>query len=471
MPYNGPPAGVINIVSGVNTNPASAPVPPSSDIGGDGDFAYDTDTQVLYGPKDSTQTNPWPTSGLALNAVLRDRGTFKVWGAYNINDVVFDRFTSQQYICTSAIDYGTPSDWVAQSYAVDSIVRYNESSISNNQLTFRASTSAASTDVPSVTSSVWRVTSPSDGLSRNYWAGVDPSIAFGAGMAASGPKYLETSLMVPRRVLMNGAQYINPNGMARTVGNPGLTNYLVDSGAIQGSSTLMVSGTSSNGQENTIDGSVVDLTTMGGYGPGLTVELRGTAVTPSPTSTGYSRVTVDAYGRVTAASNGLQTAWETRSTAGSALTSANFAVEFTGTTALTCTLAAPSSTNAGRVHMIKNSTTQALTVQCTGTPANSINNSTSYSIPAGTVVQFISWVKCKRLRLARHHERLDESGQHVHCRANSQANIRRHRAHRVERGWYIRTVQRGLNWYHHDPSGTSVPDTYRRHLTGSVQEQ
>jgi len=391
MAYNGPAAGVINIVSGVNTNPAVAPVPPSVDVGGDGDFAYDTDTKVLYGPKDSTQSDPWPTSGLALNAVLRDRGTFKTSGAYNINDVVFDRFSSQQYVCTAAIDYGTPATWTAQTYSSGSIVQYNDGT---NTFTY-TTTGATASDTPSPSlgnspSSVWQFTSPGNALSLNYWAAVDPSIAFGGAFINAGGKNFETSLMVPRRILMNGGEYVNPTGLGRTVGNSDRANYLVDALAVDQSSTLTVSGPWSDSSRNTLSGSVVDPTSMGANGPGLTVELKSTAVTPSPTSTGYSRVTVDAYGRVTGASNGLQATWETRSSAGSTLTSSNFAVEFTGSSALTCTIAAPSSTVAGRVHIIKNSTTQTLTVQCTGTPSNSINNSTSYTIPTGTTVQFIA---------------------------------------------------------------------------------
>jgi hypothetical protein len=67
MAYEGPTSGVINIIPRTNSGSGVyVPVTPSADIGGDGDFAFDQNTNTLYGPKDSTQTNPWPVSGLSI---------------------------------------------------------------------------------------------------------------------------------------------------------------------------------------------------------------------------------------------------------------------------------------------------------------------------------------------------------------------------------------------------------------------
>lgn len=95
MAYTGPSSGVLNVIPVVVG--AYTPAPPTVDIGGDGDYALDLNTNTLYGPKDSTQANPWPV-GTRLGLNFLWQGTWSATVSYNVNDVVQDGY-GQVFLC------------------------------------------------------------------------------------------------------------------------------------------------------------------------------------------------------------------------------------------------------------------------------------------------------------------------------------------------------------------------------------
>jgi len=97
MAYTGPSSGVLNVIP--IADGAYTPAPPTSDIGGDGDYALDLNTNIFYGPKDSTQTNVWPV-GTRLGGQLVWQGTWSSASPpyyYNTGDVVTDDV--DQFVC------------------------------------------------------------------------------------------------------------------------------------------------------------------------------------------------------------------------------------------------------------------------------------------------------------------------------------------------------------------------------------
>jgi len=141
------------------TNNAYIPIAPSSDLGNEGDYAIDLNTNILYGPKDSSALKIWPLSSkLSLN--LYFRGSWAGWlqssyfdGFVN-GDIVHDSLTGSDknyYVCVKSHGrvpsssgpwfvgdyfiskpYGTPTGIFAQCIK-DTNVSYDQMVIDNNQ--------------------------------------------------------------------------------------------------------------------------------------------------------------------------------------------------------------------------------------------------------------------------------------------------------------------------------------------------
>jgi hypothetical protein len=97
-------------ISSGTTNNAYIPIAPSSDLGNEGDYAIDLNTNILYGPKDSSALKIWPLSSkLSLN--LYFRGSWAGWlqssyfdGFVN-GDIVHDSLTGSDknyYVCVKS---------------------------------------------------------------------------------------------------------------------------------------------------------------------------------------------------------------------------------------------------------------------------------------------------------------------------------------------------------------------------------
>jgi len=237
MAYNGPAAGVINIIPRTSSGAGVyVPVTPSADIGGDGDFAFDQNTNTLYGPKDSTQTNPWPVSGLSIgNGRYTWRAAWSSANSYNAGDIV--HYNAEQFVCIKTLDYGSPVAWTAQAYTAGSYVTYSS-------VLYVAVVDAVSGDVPGTATSVWKQATP-DIDSANY-----AYAAQGNFLRLSSSIQAETSLnsssgtmrlAVAKNSLLYGAYPIAPQGIQTGSTFP---NYIVDSQAVDSSSSLELSTTS-----------------------------------------------------------------------------------------------------------------------------------------------------------------------------------------------------------------------------------
>ena len=237
MPYDGPPAGVINIIPRTSSGSGVyVPVAPSADIGGDGDFAFDQNTNTLYGPKDSTQTNPWPVSGLSIgNGRYTWRAAWSSSNSYNAGDIV--HYNAEQFVCIKTLDYGSPVAWTAQAYTAGSYVTYSS-------VLYVAVVDAVSGDVPGTATSVWKQATP-DIDSANY-----AFAAQGNFLRLSSSIQAETTLSsssgtmrlaVAKNSLLYGAYPIAPQGIQTGSTFP---NYIVDSQAVDASSSLELSTTS-----------------------------------------------------------------------------------------------------------------------------------------------------------------------------------------------------------------------------------
>lgn len=260
MAYNGPPAGVINIIPRVTTgNGATVPSSPSIDVGGDGDFAFDSNTNTLYGPKDSTQSNPWPVSGLSIgNGRYTWRGSWSSSNNYNAGDIT--HYNNEQFICIKTIDYDAPVAWTAQAYTAGTYVTYSS-------MLYVCVVDAVSSDVPGTTIAVWKQGNPGiDALNYGYAAqgnfqrlavSVEADTFF---TITSGT----TRLNIPRRVLLYGAYPVAPFGVQSGVTFP---NYLVDSESVDSSSSLQLSTT------------FFSAPGVGDQGAGVTVEIKDAGVT------------------------------------------------------------------------------------------------------------------------------------------------------------------------------------------------
>ena len=238
MAYNGPDTGVINVIlrdkatSGVTV----AISPPSADVGSDGDFAFDPNTNTLWGPKDSTQASPWANTGAGSGQGLRNRGTWSSTGTYYANDVVFNPINNQQYICVKAIDYSGQAPWVAQNYEPGSFVTYGG-------LLYIAIVNPTSSGVPG-SSAAWVGYSLDAELAYQGYAAfgnfiqVPPALAVNAYFDGLNKT---TTWTIPQRSLLDGGWPLNPSGVyLSATGNP-VANYLVDSKAIESSGTLALS--------------------------------------------------------------------------------------------------------------------------------------------------------------------------------------------------------------------------------------
>lgn len=268
MTYNGPAAGVLNIVSRVVTGTGAVlPAIPADDFGSDGDFALDMNTNMLYGPKDSTQIVYWPQSGLQLSSKVLYRGVWNSSNTYNTGDVVAGTGSSDNvvFLCIKPVAYNTTA-WAAGAYPAGSFVTYS------SQL-FCAVIDATSGDVPLVATSVWKTADPYNDSTINYsyaglgnWVQMSGSVAIDTGLAASGGK--ASRFIIPRNVLLNGSYGLNPVGIESGSTFP---NYVIDSQSIESSSTL----TTSLGNLSTN----APAATLGGGGANATVEIKDAGVT------------------------------------------------------------------------------------------------------------------------------------------------------------------------------------------------
>jgi hypothetical protein len=110
-------SGILNVVALV-PGTSYTPAPPSNDDGGDGDYSLDLNSNILYGPKDSTASVQWPT-GPRLGGTLEWLGAWSAWvpGTFTTGQVVDDG-TGQYYLCvkphTTVVNNTGP--WVAGEY-------------------------------------------------------------------------------------------------------------------------------------------------------------------------------------------------------------------------------------------------------------------------------------------------------------------------------------------------------------------
>jgi hypothetical protein len=236
MAYNGPAAGVINIIPRTNSGSGVyVPVTPSADIGGDGDFAFDQNTNTLYGPKDSTQTNPWPVSGLSIgNGRYTWRAAWSSSNSYNAGDIV--HYNAEQFVCIKTLDYGSPVAWTAQAYTAGSYVTYSS-------VLYVAVVDAVSGDVPGTATSVWKQATP-DIDSANYaYAAQGNFLRLSSSIQAETTLSSSSGTMrlaVAKNSLLYGAYPIAPQGIQTGSTFP---NYIVDSQAVDASSSLELSTT------------------------------------------------------------------------------------------------------------------------------------------------------------------------------------------------------------------------------------
>jgi len=237
MAYEGPSSGVINIIPRTSSGSGVyVPVTPSGDIGGDGDFAFDQNTNTLYGPKDSTQTNPWPVSGLSIgNGRYTWRAAWSSSNSYNAGDIV--HYNAEQFVCIKTLDYGSPVAWTAQAYTAGSYVTYSS-------VLYVAVVDAVSGDVPGTATSVWKQATP-DIDSANYgFAAQGNFLRLSSSIQAETTLSSSSGTMrlaVAKNSLLYGAYPIAPQGIQTGSTFP---NYIVDSQAVDASSSLELSTTS-----------------------------------------------------------------------------------------------------------------------------------------------------------------------------------------------------------------------------------
>ena len=126
-------SGFINVVPLV-TGSAYTATSPSTDIGNEGDYALDLNTNILYGPKDSSLAKPWPV-GTKLATNLYHRGSWAGWVAnayfdgFVTGDVVHDGasgvgVTKTFYICIKphGRTVASPGPWSTGDIFVSTVV-------------------------------------------------------------------------------------------------------------------------------------------------------------------------------------------------------------------------------------------------------------------------------------------------------------------------------------------------------------
>jgi hypothetical protein len=236
MAYNGPAAGVINIIPRTSSGSGVyVPVTPSADIGGDGDFAFDQNTNTLYGPKDSTQPNPWPVSGLSIgNGRYTWRAAWSSSNSYNAGDIV--HYNAQQFVCIKTLDYGSPVAWTAKEYTAGSYVTYSS-------VLYVAVVDAVSGDVPGTATAVWKVATPNIDAANYAFAAQGNFLRLSSSIQAETSLSSSSGTMrlaVAQNALLYGAYPIAPQGIETGVTFP---NYIVDSQAVDSSSSLELSTT------------------------------------------------------------------------------------------------------------------------------------------------------------------------------------------------------------------------------------
>jgi hypothetical protein len=135
-------SGFINVVPLVASN-TYTPVSPSTDIGNEGDYTLDLNSNILYGPKDSSLTNPW-TIGPKLGGNNTWLGSWYAWtsgfvagtsgtGTFTTGQVVHDSSNSYSlaaggapasdnyYVCIKPHTFtvNNVGPWVAGEYYLD----------------------------------------------------------------------------------------------------------------------------------------------------------------------------------------------------------------------------------------------------------------------------------------------------------------------------------------------------------------
>ena len=248
MTYNGPGSGSINIVpADLSGQITGLPEPPNASTGLDGDFAFDPNVNLLYGPKDSTQISAWPNTGFGVGSKLFRRGivTSTPWlsaESYNTNDVVNDTYTRQQFLCIKSIDYSNAVPWSTTggpnedgSYPAGSFVTYSGTMYINIlDVDYLAVPSAASSWlaydllVDSANSMGYKC--------LGNWLQLPPALGPDIGRNSNA------ILSIPQRVLLQGDYPISPYGVYTDFQSPGnQCNYLVDSRSVE-SDTLTLGG-------------------------------------------------------------------------------------------------------------------------------------------------------------------------------------------------------------------------------------
>jgi len=184
MAYFGPSSGVLNVIP-VNDG-AYTVAPPSVDVGGDGDYALDLNTNILYGPKDSTQTNPWPV-GTRLGGQLVWQGTWTSVSppySFNTGDVVSDG--TNQFVCVKphTLQFNTTGPYNPGDFVLDSATVYL--CIAATSATPSALNSSNQTSSYYLTYTLAADAAGTYGASRN-WAKLSSSINVDATVSVGSP--------------------------------------------------------------------------------------------------------------------------------------------------------------------------------------------------------------------------------------------------------------------------------------------
>jgi len=111
MTYTGPKSGILNIIPLASGASDYVPIPPDANVGNDGDYALDLNTNILYGPKNSADTfNVWPV-GTRLSGEIVWQGTFDETQTYNTGDAVEDNANfdvGYYYVCVKPFSTKSP---------------------------------------------------------------------------------------------------------------------------------------------------------------------------------------------------------------------------------------------------------------------------------------------------------------------------------------------------------------------------
>jgi hypothetical protein len=158
------------------------------------------------------------------------RAAWSSSNSYNAGDIV--HYNAQQFVCIKTLDYGSPAAWTAQAYTAGSYVTYSS-------VLYVCVVDAVSGDVPG-TGGIWRQATPDIDAANYSFAAQGNFLRLSSSIQAETSLASSSGAMrlaVAQNALLYGAYPIAPQGIETGVTFP---NYLVDSQAVDNSSTLQL---------------------------------------------------------------------------------------------------------------------------------------------------------------------------------------------------------------------------------------